>query len=216
MSSTELSRAKIAALTAPTTDLGLCHLEGSEWPEQGSWTWEDHQRLPDDGLRYEILGGVLYVSPAPSFNHQFSATELIRQLANFVRERGLGLVLAAPFDIRLSEAADPVEPDIVVFRTGNTPRPGDKHFVGVPDLLVEVLSPGSRSHDLGVKLRAYESAGVPEYWVVDPESRTVTVHVLDDACYGELGTFGAGEWVRSRELEGFDGEVASFFVTLEG
>lgn len=192
----------------------LYELEPTEgWPDQGEWTWEDYLRLPEDGKRYEILEGVLYVSPAPTFDHQFSVVELLAELRSFVRPRGLGLVLTAPFDVRLPNVSNPVQPDVVFFRSGNEPRSGDRYFLGVPDLIVEVLSPGSSRFDRGVKLEAYEKAGVPEYWLVDVEKRAITVHALDAPRrrYRRFGRFGEGEAVRSALLEGFETAVTPLF-----
>lgn len=181
------------------------------WPAQGKWTWEDYQRLPEDGQRYEIVEGVLYVTPAPTFDHQFSTYELARRLGNFVTERRLGVVLGAPFDVRLPEVADPVQPDLLYFRTGNEPQAGDKNFRGVPDLIVEVLSPGSRRLDQKVKLDAYEKAGVPEYWLVDPGSRLITVRINRGRRFEEVGRFGPGDRVYSIVLDGFLTDVVSLF-----
>ncbi len=143
----------------------------ARWPPQGQWTWDDYLRLPDDGQRYEIIEGVLYVTASPTFDHQFSAFELAAELRGFVKAHRLGLVLVAPFDVRLPGVAEPVEPDIMFFSSGNEPQAGDKNFRGVPDLLVEVLSPTTRHVDQGVKLKAYEKAGVPEVAVLFPPSR---------------------------------------------
>jgi hypothetical protein len=68
------------------------------WPVQGEWTYEDYLRLPDDGRRYEVIRGRLYVTPAPNFDHQFLVTQLGRLLGNFVAAHALGTVLVAPFD----------------------------------------------------------------------------------------------------------------------
>ncbi|MCP4659518.1 MAG: Uma2 family endonuclease [bacterium] len=185
----------------------------ARWPAQGQWTWDDYLSLPDDGQRYEIIEGVLYASPAPSFDHQFSAFKLARLMADFVEAHELGLVVVAPFDVRLPGVADPVEPDLLFFRTGNQPQAGDKYFAGVPDLIVEVLSPGTSRLDQHVKFGIYEKAGVPEYWLVDPKSRSITVYHLDTRRweYDELGRNGADETVRSRLLEGFEVAVAALF-----
>ncbi len=185
----------------------------ARWPAQGSWTWEDYLRLPDDGQRYEIIEGVLYVAAAPTFAHQFSVSELFGELRSFVRAHKLGLALVAPFDVRLPGVADPVEPDVMFFRSGNEPQADDKCFQGVPDLVVEVLSPGTSHVDRGVKLRAYEKAGVEEYWLADPKSRSITVYRFDAEGreYEEWGRFGPGESVTSALLEGFEAEVTALF-----
>jgi Uma2 family endonuclease len=187
--------------------------DGRSWPLEGEWTYDDYARLPDDGNRYEVIRGVLYVTPAPNYKHQFVIMKLGRSFDEFLSERELGVVLTAPFDILLPrEIASPVEPDLVVFRSGNVPDWGAKNFAGVPDLVVEVLSPGTRSRDRRVKLRAYEDAGVPEYWLVDPDLRSILVHGRGagggfvEQCRG-----GMGERVTSSVLPGFELEVARLF-----
>lgn len=187
--------------------------EAARWPAQGEWTWEDYLRLPDDGNRYEIIEGVLYVTAAPIYDHQFSVFALAGELRAFVHPRGLGVVLGAPFDVRLPGVAAPVQPDVVFFRTGNTPVAGDKSFIGVPDLIVEVLSPRTSRVDQHVKLAAYEKAGVPEYWLADPKTRSLTVYTLNAKTgdYEELGRFGPKDSVRSAVLAGFETSVAPLF-----
>src|SRR3954469_25062604 len=101
-------------MTEPAYRLDLPETEA--WPRQGSWTYEDYLRLPDDGNRYEIIRGVLYVTPAPNFAHQFAVMKLGRYFDEFVFDQGLGVVLTAPFDILLPFGiASPVEPDVMVF-----------------------------------------------------------------------------------------------------
>ncbi len=183
------------------------------WPEQGSWTWDDYLRLPDDGQRYEIIHGVLYVSPAPRYIHQFTVTRLASFLTHFVLERDLGAVLAAPLDVLLPDVANPVQPDVVFLSHENLPHPDAQGVEGVPDLVVEVLSPATSRIDQHVKFGAYENAGVQEYWLIEPKLRTVLVYVLDDASheYRELGRFGVGESAHSEILAGFEVEVSALF-----
>jgi Uma2 family endonuclease len=190
--------------------------ETEAWPRQGDWTYEDYLRLPDDGNRYEVIRGVLYVTPAPNFKHQFSVAKLVSALDRFVSERGLGVVLAAPFDVLLPVGiASPVEPDVLFFRAGNVPQEDDKSFQGVPDLVVEVLSRRTRSRDRKIKLPAYQDAGVPEAWTVDPDTRRVVVYVLQNGRYAEHCRGGMGDKVRSSVLPGFEVEVAGLFPRRE-
>ena len=171
---------------------------GGAWPVQGQWTYEDYRRLPDDGRRYEIIQGTLFVTGAPDYDHQFVVHKLHRLLGNPVEENGWGLVLGAPFEVLLPcGIATPVQPDILFFRSGNGPESGDASFAGVPDLIVEVLSPSTRRRDEGIKLESYEEAGVPEYWLVDSRGRTVLVYTLVERRYAELGLFGKEDAVRS-------------------
>ncbi|HEX6898247.1 MAG TPA: Uma2 family endonuclease [Thermoanaerobaculia bacterium] len=177
---------------------------GQDWPAQGHWTYEDYLRLPKDGRRYEVIRGHLYVTAAPNFDHQFAVTQLGRLFGNFLDGRALGTVLVAPFEILLPRGiADPVQPDLLFFRIGNGPQPGAGSFEGVPDLVVEVLSPRTRRRDEKVKLAAYRDAGVPEVWLADPQRRNVVVHGFDDnGRFIELARAGAGEIVASRLLSG--------------
>jgi Uma2 family endonuclease len=133
-------------------------------------------------------------------------------LDRFVSERELGVVLPAPFDVLLPVGiASPVEPDVMFFRAGNEPGEDDKSFQGVPDLVAEVLSPRTRSRDRKIKLQAYQDAGIPEYWMVDPDARSVVVHVRQDGRYVELCRGGMRGKVRSAVLPGFEVEVAGLF-----
>jgi len=191
----------------------LPETEEGHWPAQGQWTWDDYLRLPDDGNRYEIIEGDLYVTAAPIYDHQFSVFALAGELRAFVQPSDLGVVLGAPFDVRLPGVSNPVQPDVVFFRTGNTPVAGDKSYMGVPDLVVEVLSPKTSRLDQHVKFAAYEKAGVPEYWLADPKTRSITVYTLSlkTGEYEELGRFGPEDRVRSAVLEGFETSVALLF-----
>jgi Uma2 family endonuclease len=188
--------------------------QSQTWPAQGEWTYEDYCRLPEDGHRYEVIRGFLYVTPAPAYKHQLVVGALSFVLRSYVQERGLGVVLTAPFDVRLPfGAGSPVQPDLMFFRAGNTPGWEDLSFEGAPDLLAEVLSPGTRGRDRNVKLKAYQDAGVPEYWLVDPEARTVVIHALgEDGRYAELARGGVGDSVGSAALPGFRVQVGTLFM----
>lgn len=193
--------------------------DGHTWPAQGSWTYEDYVRLPDDGKRYEVIRGVLYVSPVPVPLHQYVHAQLFFILGHFVLEKDLGIVLAAPMDVRLPRRiGDPVQPDLVFLRTGNQPRwEVDANFSGSPDLVVEVLSPSTtrldRRLDRQIKHSAYREAGIPEYWIVDPRARTIEVFGLseDGSRYVELGRGGEGDIIRSAVLPGLEIRVGEIF-----
>lgn len=185
----------------------------SSWPEQGSWTWDDYLQLPNDGQRYEIIHGTLYVSPAPRYIHQLVTTRLASFLTRFVLERDLGAVLAAPLDVLLPDVANPVQPDIVFLKSENLPHPDAQNFEGVPDLVVEVLSPATSRIDQHVKFGAYEAAGIREYWLIEPKLQTVLVYNLDNTSreYREFGRFGVDESACSEVLAGFEVKVSDLF-----
>lgn len=182
-------------MALPTNQLALTEPNG--WPTQGAWRYEDYQRLPDDGKRYEILGGVLYVANAPSVEHQFTVSEIHFALKLFVREQQLGQVFTAPLEVHLSEISRPVQPDVLFISAPRLPPPGAKTFDGAPDLIVEVVSPSSIRLDRNVKFDAYEQAGVAEYWIVDTKTRSVEVHTLARGEYALHGQYTGDELITS-------------------
>ncbi len=182
------------------------------WPEQGEWTYEDWLALPDDGARYEVIDGVLHVTPPPAPNHELASFDLARALGNFADAHGLGLVMTAPVGVHLPGQPVPVQPDILFVRAERVDIIGPKYIEGAPDLVVEVLSPSNWPYDRNEKLNAYQAAGIPEYWIVDYRARTVEVFVLEDGEYvlGE-GIRHEGDRAASRVLAGFEVAVADVF-----
>src|SRR4051812_2068422 len=143
----------------------------------GTWTYEDLFSLPDDGRRYEIIEGKLYEMPAPAFVDALIITNLMLLLGPTI-EKVRGWLVSAPVDV-FFEGANPVGPDIIIFLPESRAHAVPRGVEGPPDLLIEVLSPSNRSHDLLTKRALYARAGVREYWIVDPENRTVDVLTLD-------------------------------------
>lgn len=190
---------------------------GRRWPAQGEWTYEDYRRLPDDGQRYEVIRGVLFVNPAPALLHQYVSSELLWRVQTFVRKRRLGFVLGAPLDLKLPGAiTDPVQPDLLFVRREKAPDWTRQSLAGVPDLVVEIVSPSSRRVDRTIKLAAYQDAGVPEYWLIETEARTVEIYVLSNAGrYVVHNSTGIGGLVSSKILTGFRVKVRSLFPADE-
>lgn len=172
------------------------------WPGPGEWTYEDYRQLPDDGYRYEIIEGELYMTPAPNIGHQRSSRNLEYALWHFVKKNNLGEVLDAPCDLILP-GGTPVQPDIMFIATERLGIITEQAVQGAPDLIVEIVSPASRDHDRRRKFGLYEQAGVPEYWLVDPDRRTIEIFVLGQGQYTLSGTFGAGTMAVSQRLAGF-------------
>src|SRR5262249_41190546 len=147
--------------------------------------YDDYVRLPDDGKRYEILDGELYVTPAPSPLHQRVSKRLQRKLEDYFESRQLGEVFDAPIDMILGHH-DVAQPDILVVT-----NPGQISGRGIerpPPLVVEVLSPSTRRHDREVKMRRYAALGVPHYWIVDPESQWIAQYRLEGTGYQHAPT----------------------------
>src|SRR4051794_26882199 len=137
----------------------------------GTWVYEDLFSLPDDGRRYEIIEGELYEMPSPNWDHATTIMNLITVLLPVVTAIG-GLLRTAPVDVFFA-GADPVQPDILILLPrwqGQLQLRGPQ---GSPDLVIEVLSPSNRNHDVLTKRALYGRAGVREYWIVNPANRTV-------------------------------------------
>jgi Uma2 family endonuclease len=198
-------------LTFPARPIEALPTE-TAWPAQGQWTYEDYLRLPDDGKRYEIIEGVLYAANAPSFDHQYAVHQIAVALELWLRAHPGGVVLTAPFEVHLPGIARPVQPDVLFIAADRRPVAKAKSFVGAPDLVVEVISPGTMRLDRSIKLNAYERAGVREYWLVDPRMEFVEVYVrAENGEFDLLGQFRAEEVVQSNVLSGLELMAGSLF-----
>ncbi len=144
--------------------------------------YEDYARIPDDGQRHEIVDGEHFVNPAPNLNHQSISGRLYYQLCTQIERTGLGRVFYAPVDVQLSQH-DIVQTDLVVVLARNHAILVPSRVLGTPDLLIEILSPSSEKVDRVHKKNVYERTGVPEFWIVDPEARTVEQYVLVSGKY---------------------------------
>lgn len=180
-------------------------------PKQGDWTYDYYAALPDDGRRYEIVNGVLLMAPSPNGPHQDTVGEIFLHLRTHVKPAGLGLVRLAPFDVELSPK-DVFQPDVFVVLNAHLDRVLGKKVVGAPDLVVEVASHSTAAFDRLTKYDTYARAGVPEYWIVNPDRRTVEVLVLEGGQYLSLGIFGGQQMVPSRILPGLSVRVEQFFL----
>lgn len=156
----------------------------------------------DDEARYELIDGVMYMtSPAPSPIHQSVSGGIFGQLYNFLHGKPCK-VYHAPFDVRLNASAGDdtvVQPDLLV--VCDKTKIDARGCVGAPDLMIEILSPSTARHDKLLKFNAYLRAGVREYWIVDPDIKTVTVHILKDSEY-TTKAYADSDTVPVRVLEG--------------
>lgn len=172
--------------------------------------FDDWLQTPDDGRRYEILGGEFFVAPPPNLLHQRISKNLFLKLSQHLEATATGEAFYAPVGVKLSEE-NVVEPDLVVVLEENRHRIGTQAIEGPPDLVVEILSPGTAGRDLGPERALFERGGVPEYWIVDPEAATVEVLSLAGGAYRRIGLFGHGESLRSRRLVGLEIAVEAVF-----
>jgi Uma2 family endonuclease len=150
-----------------------------------TWCYDRWEQLPDDGNRYEVIDGVLYMSTAPGFLHQRSVMRLDRRVGAPLEEQGVAIAATAPIGV-IMPGADPVQPDFLLIRTERASIISDDGRIrGVPDLIAEVLSPNNPELDTVTKRGAYARAGVPEYWIVRPASRDVLVCAQPDGALGD-------------------------------
>ena len=152
--------------------------------QQGSrrYTYTDYCEWDDDE-RWELIDGVPYAMAAPTRTHQSISRNIVLSVGQFLRGKKCD-VFYAPFDVRLNTDTfdnTVVQPDIVVFCDDS--KMDDKGGIGAPEMIVEILSPSSASHDTIRKYMLYMKAGVREYWIVDPVTQTIVVHLLDDGTY---------------------------------
>ncbi|MBM3460532.1 MAG: Uma2 family endonuclease [Armatimonadetes bacterium] len=182
------------------------------FPRQGEWTEADYLSLPESSRIVELSNQRLVIPDLPGDRHQNAVVELVAAIRDFVKQRDLGYVRVAPMRVRLWPGKFR-EPDILFLTKAHRDRRGEE-FWGVPDLVVEVLSPrterssGTEQVDRREKFREYQKAGVSEYWLVDLKLACIEIFVLRDGIYELLGKWGETETLRSELLAGFTIDVA--------
>jgi Uma2 family endonuclease len=175
-------------------------MPGTDHPESPGpgvkLTYDDFVLFPDDGLRHELIDGEHYVTPSPNKTHQQVSMNLILLIGTWLEAAPTGRLFHAPFDVVFTQF-DVVEPDLLYMSNARAAEILTAANVqGVPELVVEIGSPGTRRRDETVKRRLYERSGVTEYWVVDPELDAVRVYARDGQNFG-----------RPRELSAEAGDV---------
>lgn len=160
----------------------------SSGKKQGEYTLDDYYALPDD-VRAELIDGHLIFPEAPRSVHQELISELLFELKLYIHNnKGTCKVLPAPLDVQLDcNNRTMIQPDISVIC--QLDRLGEKGFYGAPDFCIEIVSPSSRSLDYIKKVSKYQSAGVREYWIVDPKRETVLCYFFEGEDYPHMYTF---------------------------
>lgn len=184
------------------------------FPDQGAWSEEEYLMLPDNRLT-EFSHGRLEVLPMPSFAHQLIVMLLYRLLHNHVSPRDLGYAVIAPMRIQLWKGKYR-EPDVAFMFGANRGRIHEQHWERA-DLVMEVVSPDDPLRDVETKRREYAHAGIPEYWLVNPITGTITVFTLGEETdlYAVHGVFSRGETAASVLLPGFTIDVEACFAEAE-
>ena len=142
-------------------------------------TYADYAAFPEDGLRHEIIDGEHYVTPSPATRHQRISRNLLHLLQTYLDTHPIGEIFGAPFDALLSEF-DIVVPDLLYLSRERARFLTAKNLQGPPDLVIEILSPSTRSRDERLKRDLYERVGVQEYWLADPLREVIHVYRLDE------------------------------------
>jgi Uma2 family endonuclease len=157
----------------------------------------------------ELKGGCLQILPMPDALHQALAFVFANLLVAWSEPDILARTKMAPFRVAVSTTTFR-EPDVCFMRGQNASRRHKQYWEGA-DFVVEIISESNRNHDYLTKRAEYAAAGIPEYWVIEPELRTILVLILRDGAYVEHGTFGMGQTIASVSLPGFSVDVAALF-----
>ncbi len=176
------------------------------------FTYDDFLNFPDDGRRHEIIDGEHFVTPSPNTKHQAVSMNLTGALFLYLEHHRIGRLFAAPFDVVLSDL-DVVEPDLLYISREQAGILTDKHVRGAPDLVVEILSPGTRKTDEVTKRKLYERFGVREYWIVDPELDTIKVYRHVEGTFTRAAELSAerGDLLTTPLLPGFSVPLPEIF-----
>jgi Uma2 family endonuclease len=182
------------------------------------WTSTDLLTMPDDGKRYEIIDGELYVSTQPSWHHNYTCIAIIMELEKWSRSTGIGQVNMAPGLIFAED--DDVAPDLVWISHArrDVALEDDGKLHAAPELVVEVLSPGraNERRDREVKLNLYSRRGVQEYWIVDWRQRKIEVYRREALALNLVTTLYETDALESPLLPGFSCPLATLFESLPG
>jgi Uma2 family endonuclease len=175
-------------------------------------TVHDYMQLPEDsGRKTELIEGDLFMSPSPNRFHQDILVRLTGMIWAYLQTKPLGKVYAAPFDVTLTDL-NVYQPDISYFSKSRYTSLTEHGADGAPDLVVEILSPGSVKRDLGVKKEIYARTGVEELWSVDPVKRTITVYQLGESSTTPRATLVEGKTLTTPLLPGLKIKLRDVFA----
>lgn len=183
----------------------------SDLGEPTHWTYADWLNLPEDGFRYEVMDGVLVKEPPPVPAHASIISVLVASIIRHLSLEELRCLYGSSVGVRLADDSV-VIPDLVYIRPERRGIIGPKVIEGAPDLVAEVLSPSNRDRDLGTKRQLYARHGIPEYWIIDPVDRSVTVLTdpFDDTYLTGVRVTGSDELYSP--LLGWRLEIAQLFT----
>ncbi|MCK4411026.1 Uma2 family endonuclease [Candidatus Bipolaricaulota bacterium] len=175
------------------------------------FTYTDYKSLPESETdRYELLQGELVMVPSPNWLHQSILKRILLFIDDYVTSHGLGEVRFAPLDIVLSEEVV-LQPDIFFISRERSEIIADEGVHGAPDLVVEITSPGTKARDQTLKRTLYARHGVKEYWIVDPEAKTVEVLTLEEKGFELFSAYKGTELLNSPLLKGLAIDLRKVF-----
>jgi len=192
------------------TEKDLAIEVASLYPPQGEWKEEDYFSLPDTNRYVELSDGRIIMPPHPTFSHQEALKRLFLRLQAYVEKNNLGIVQIAPLPVRLWPGKIR-EPDIFFIGKEHSDRIGET-VCGVPDLVVEVISSSTERTDRVEKFLEYAKAGIREYWLIDPEKKTVEVYSLRGGDYILVGKYSGSQVATSEMLPGFKLRASELFL----
>ena len=190
--------------------------EHREYSKQGGYTYEDYVKIPEEpGYRFEVLEGILVREPSPSMHHQRVSSALYRQLADFFDNFDpKGELFFAPLDVTLT-TSNVLQPDIFFVSAARRRIMREERIDGPCDLVVEIMSPSNRRKDRLQKMEIYRKAGIPHYWLVDPEENTLEAFMLKEGSYTLEFVGGPGDTFTHPEFPGLDLDLDKVFYRPE-
>jgi Uma2 family endonuclease len=176
-------------------------------------TYQDFAGLPDNGKHYELIEGELVLNPSPVTRHQQIVRKIVVRLDLYFTDHGGGEVFVAPLDVVLADDVV-LEPDLIVVRDERRSIVTDKNIQGAPNIVVEILSEGTRRRDEILKRKLYERFGIDEYWVVDPVIDVVKLYRRSGESFVRVAEISAedGGTITSPLLPGFALDVNDVFA----
>jgi Uma2 family endonuclease len=175
-----------------------------------TYTYQDYFEMPDDGKRYEIIDGELIELQTPYIIHQTVSGNILFELVKFVNQKKVGTIYMAPLDVVFNDI-NVVQPDILFIATENYHIITEKNISGVPDLIIEIISPATGYYDLSGKKDLYEKFGVQEYWIVDPMKQRIEIYLNFEHKFELHQRLEKKGIVKSNILKGFEIDLETIF-----
>ncbi len=201
-------------------DYFLLHEEMGNYKSTRRISYEEYMNLTSSSdQRYELIDGEIYLIASPGFQHQVMVNEIAWHFSNYFKRHPCKS-LTAPLDVRLfgyatkfEEDPNVVQPDVIVICDMN--KIIDNKYEGIPSLIVEVLSPSTKGKDMAAKLHLYMKSGVPEYWIVNLESRNIVQYSFtEDRDIDGLSTLKEGDIIKSAVFDGLEIVLEDLFAEI--